>query len=145
MKKVIRLTESELTSIIRRVIKEQANENPFDSFFGTMVNTFSKPAFDAAIAGCSAMVPVMNQAKTIADPTLKKIIDAMTNNVIDETILELILSLTKPEHICTVITKMKEKYGENTYSQIKTLFEKYGFNLSDLIKILTNMGSAQKY
>lgn len=145
MGKIVRLTETDLVKIVKRVIQEQANENPFENLFGTMVNAFSKPAFEAAIAGCNAMVPAMNQAKTIADPTLKKIIGAITNNVIDETILELILSLTKPEQICAVMSSFKQKYGDNTYEELKKLFESFGFNLSDVIKILTGMNSQVKY
>lgn len=131
MKRVIRLTEQDLAKVIRRVLKEQEMGNPLDTIFGTVIDTFSKPAFEMAVKACQSMIPTMNKAKIALDPVLKQIIDSITSNIITEQILKLILSLTKPEHICTVMNAFKEEYGENTYSKLKQLFKDNNLDFND--------------
>lgn len=134
MKRIVRLSEQELVTVIKRVLQEQSIENPFDSVIGSVIDTFSKPAFEVAVTACQSMIPAMELAKIKLEPSIKTIIDSITKDIITEQILKLILSLTKPEHICTIISTFKEKYGENTYTKLSQIFKENNLNFGDLVK-----------
>jgi hypothetical protein len=85
MKRIIRITESDLTRIVRRVLKE--NENPFDSCFDNVPDGFTVPPIcfgpKADINTCKKKLVGLNPNFVNAEKTVFSCIDEKLKSIKD--------------------------------------------------------------
>lgn len=132
MKKIIRLTESDLTRIVKRVIKEQSN--PMGDLFkmGTEIlkkggEQFGRIAFNTTLQACKSMPDVTGPLAKQVEDVLNQILQTQSEQGNIPNIKIEGLENLSPQALCTLLNQLDEETNEDIYNLlIEVLGNEFG-------------------